>query len=125
MKKQNLFAVVGALLLSASASAAQIEYIHTGFGSGTLDGGAFGSLAPVSFTIRATGDTANIQSCGAGCLFNDNLSASIEIGSLGTFQFQTATRFFTNGTFVGFSRATIDGLDLSNMGVGSNWDQAH
>ncbi|MCE2946520.1 MAG: PEP-CTERM sorting domain-containing protein [bacterium] len=124
MTKQNLFAVVGALLLSASASAAQIDYIQTGFGTGTLDGGAFGLQAPVSFTIRATGDTANIQSCGGGCLFNDNLSASIEIGSLGTFQFLTGTRFFSVGNITGFSRDGIGGLDLYNTNVGSTWDMA-
>lgn len=124
MKKQNLFAVVGAMLLSASASAAQIDYIQTGFGSGTLGNGTFGATAPVSFTIRATGDTANIQSCGGACLFNDNLSASIEIGSLGTFQFLTGTRFFSVGNIVGFSRAGIGGLDLYNTFVGSTWDMA-
>jgi hypothetical protein len=123
MKKNRLLAVVGALLLSASASAAQIEYIQTGFGSGTLDGVAFGSLAaPVAFTIRATGDTANVQSCGVGCLFNENLSASIEIDVLGTFEFETATRFFSRNDSVGFSRGTLYGADLYNTGVGSNWD---
>ena len=123
MKKNRLLAVVGALLLSASASAAQIEYIQTGFGSGTLDGVAFGSLgAPVAFTIRATGDTVNVQSCGVRCLYNDNLSASIEIDSRGTFAFQTATRFFSRNDSVGFSRGTLYGADLYNINVGSNWD---
>ena len=123
MKKNRLLAVVGALLLSASASAAQIEYIQTGFGRGTLDGVAFGSLgAPVAFTIRATGDTVNVQSCGVRCLYNDNLSASIEIDSRGTFAFQTATRFFSRNDSVGFSRGTLYGADLYNMNVGSNWD---
>jgi hypothetical protein len=127
MKNNRLLAVVGALLLSASASAAQIEYIQTGFGSGTLDGVAFGLLAPVAFTIRATGDTANVQSCGVGCLSNDNLSASIEIDFGGTvnfrtFEFQTATRFFSRNDSVGFSRGTLYGADLYNANVGSNWD---
>ena len=123
MKNNRLLAVVGALLLSASASAAQIEYIQTGFGSGTLDGITFGSLvAPVAFTIRATGDTVNVQSCGVGCLYNDNLSASIEIDSRGTFAFQTATRFFSRNDSVGFSRGTLYGADLYNINVGSNWD---
>lgn len=123
MKKNRLLAVVGALLLSASASAAQIQYIQTGFGSGALDGVAFGSLeAPVAFTIRATADTANVQSCGVGCLSNDNLSASIEIDFLGTFAFQTVTRFFSRNDSVGFSRGTLYGADLYNVNVGSNWD---
>lgn len=124
MKTHRLFAVVGALLLSASASAAQIEYIQTGFGFGTIGNISFGTAAPAPFTIRATGDTANIQSCGGACLFNDNLSASIEIESRGTFQFVTATRFVSVGNFIGFARAGIGGFDLYNMNVGSTWDMA-
>lgn len=120
--KKYLLSLLASLLLGTSAFAAQIQYIQTGVGSGTLDGNGFGSLAPLGFTIRATGDTSTIQSCGSGCVFIDNQFASIEIATLGTFQILTPSRFFSNSGIVGFSRAGIDGTDLHNMQIGTGWD---
>lgn len=103
---------IAALLAAGSAFAVPITYVHTGSGSGTLGDHHFGDLAPVAFTINALGDTANVQSCGGGCLYNDNTSASITISGLGTFDFITPTRYFSNVGVVGFSRADSGGLDL-------------
>jgi hypothetical protein len=116
--------VLLALSVATAASAAPITYTHSGFGSGTLDGVAFGSLAPVAFTITATGDTDNIQNCSATCVFIDNDSASIEIAGLGTVDFTTATRFFSNlgNDTVGFSRAGAYGADLFNGPIVVDWD---
>lgn len=116
-----LAGIVGLLALTGAASAAPITYIHTGSGSGTLNGVAFGAAAPLSFTITGIADTANVLSCGATCIYNDNLSASIDIVGLGTFDFVTATRFFDNATVIGFSRAGLGGADLFN-GVGGPYD---
>jgi hypothetical protein len=106
--------------IAAAASAAPITYIHSGSGSGTLDGIAFGAAAPVDFTITATGDTDNIQVCGLGCLANDNISASIEIEGVGTFAFLTPTHYFSNAG-VGFSAS---GGDLFSGPFGLPWDMA-
>jgi hypothetical protein len=119
-------ALLSAIVLgiATAASAAPITYIHSGFGSGTIDGDPFGSLAPVAFTITATGDTANIQNCSATCLFIDNDSASIDIAGVGTFTFTTATRYFSNtgNDRIGFSRAGILGADLFNGPTVVDWD---
>lgn len=121
------FLVAGILLVgAATATAAPITYTHTGVGSGTLDDVPFGLAAPVEFTITATGDTENIESCVPSCLSNDNLTASITISGVGTFDFVTPTRYFRSmfGN-VGFSRSGISGEDLFNgpAGVGA-WDMA-
>jgi hypothetical protein len=109
------------LITAMAASATPITYTDTGFGSGTLNGVAFGATAPVAFTIDATGDTTNVISCGAGCLSDDNTSASITIATVGTVTFTTPTRFFDNGSEVGFSRAGIFGTDLYD-GPPLAWD---
>jgi hypothetical protein len=118
-----------ALGIASLASAAPITYTHSGFGSGTLDGISFGSLAPVAFTITAEGDTDNRQSVFSGpflaAYFIDNDSASIEIAGLGTFDFTTPTRFFSNvqNGIVGFSLAGFFGSDLFNgPDDGGGWD---
>ena len=111
-------------MCTVNANAAPITYIHTGSGSGTLDGVAFGASAPLNFTITAIGDTNNVASCSIGCIYNDNISASIHIETLGSFDFTTATRFFMNnnsGT-VGFSRAGSNGADLFNGPTLVSWD---
>lgn len=113
-------AATAVLGFAGSASATPITYVHTGSGSGSIGEVSFGALAPVAFTINATGDTANVQSCGGGCLFNDNLSASITIAGVGTFNFITPTRFFSNVGIVGFSRAS--GSDLFNGPTVVSWD---
>ena len=112
MRVRLLAGIAGLLALTGTASALPITYISTGSGSGTLGGVAFGSLAPLDFTITGIADTANVQVCAALCVYNDNLSASISIAGLGTFDFITATRFFDNNTAIGFSRAGLGGADL-------------
>lgn len=117
-------AAAAMLAMGSAAQAVEIHYTHTGFGSGTLDGTAFGAVAPVAFTITAVGDTANIASCGGACLYNDNLSASIAIAGVGSFDFITATRYFSNNGKVGFSRAGEHGQDLYNGPALVAWDMA-
>lgn len=94
--------------IATAAAAAPISYTHTGFGSGSIDGDPFGLAAPVAFTITATGDTDDIESCATGCFFIDNLTASIDIAGVGSFDFTTATRYVsnTNVDSIGFSRET-------------------
>ncbi len=113
MKKKLLtLAISGLVTLSASVSAAPISFVFTGFGSGTLDSLSFG---PSQFTITETSDTANIESCGAGCFSLDSISASITIDTIGTLNFLSGTRTFANTGLVGFSRATTFGFDLYNV----------
>jgi hypothetical protein len=112
--------LVGAVSV-VPAAAVPITYVHTGFGSGNLAGVEFGALAPVAFTITSVGDTDNIASCGAGCLNNFNITASIEIAGLGTFDFITVTRYFENVGVVGFSRGGPDLFDGPDL---SGWDMA-
>jgi hypothetical protein len=122
MFKRIALVAVLALGAATAASAAPITYTHSGFGSGSIDGIDFGALAPVAFTITAVGDTDNIESCGVGCFFIHNDSASIDIASAGTFDFVTATRFFsnTNVSIVGFSRSS--GADLFDGPSIAGWD---
>ena len=121
--KKSLLCAAATLFASAAACAAPIQFIQTGFGAGTLDGVAFGNLAPVAFTIRATSDTANVQSCGANCVTLVNQSATIEIGTLGTFGILSATRFFSVPTAIGFSRSGVSQSDLYNLSSANNaWD---
>ena len=124
MKK--LFSIIFLLLsISSAASAAIITYKHEGTGAGSIGGTAFSASA---FTITATADTANIQSCGGVCLSNDHLSATITIDGVGTFTFSTGTRtFFNNDNVVGFSRASTGGADLFNgptSALLSGWNMA-
>ena len=109
-----------ALLASAlNVFASPITFIFTGSGSGTLAGNAFGAATPVSFTITGIADTANVVSCGAGCLFVDHASASINITGVGSLTFLTGTRtFFNDGSdTVGFSRSGTGGADLYDSGA--------
>ena len=99
MRSTRLFLLTVLLVGAVSvvpAAAVPITYVHTGFGSGTLDGVEFGALAPLAFTITAVGDTDNITSCGALCLSNVNITASIAITGLGSFDFITPTHYFEN-----------------------------
>jgi hypothetical protein len=102
------------------AAAVPITYYLEGFGVASIDGVPFGLR---SFVINAMGDTDNVESCGGGCLSNDNLWATIGMEGIGTFTFITGTRFFSNlDGGVGFSRAGIDGFELV-FGPGlSGWD---
>jgi hypothetical protein len=110
------------LLLAGSAGevlAAPITITHTGTGSGTLDGNPFG---PSEFEINATGDTANVQDCGAPCVFIDLDAVSIDITGVATVTLTTGTRYFANVGIVGFSRAGPLGLDLYNGPLVGVWD---
>lgn len=115
------------LLLSvctANVNAETITFTHTGSGAGTLNEVTFGIGAPLNFTISAVGDTDDIVSIG-DVLYINNISASIYIDTLGSFDFTTATRFFVTNSIniVGFSHAGDNGADLFN-GPGSfpYWD---
>ena len=114
--------------IASLASAAPITYTHSGFGSGSLDGVAFGSLAPVAFTITAHGDTDNREDAFGGpfliAYFINNDDASIEIEGVGTFAFTTPTRYFSNveNGIVGFSLAGAFGSDLFNGPTAGGWD---
>jgi hypothetical protein len=122
--------LLSALVLGAASLAAAdpITYTHTGVGSGTLDGVAFGVGAPVPFTITAHGDTDNRQLILIGPFqrgfFIDNDSASIAIEGVGSFAFTTPTRFFSNTSIglVGFSRAGATGSDLFDGPGLIGWD---
>jgi hypothetical protein len=116
--------VLGLLLVASVASAAPITYTHTGFGSGTFGTLTFGDLAPVSFTITASGDTANRAAIDTGAWYIDNDFASITLDGLGTYVFVTPTRYFVNNGTVGFSRAGLNGADLYDgpYGAVGAWD---
>ena len=104
-----LFSVMSALAVSA----ANISFLHQTLDArGTIDGNVFGTS---EVFIRATGDTANIQTIG-DVSFIDHASAEIEIVGIGTFQLATGTRTFVNRglDLVGFSRAGAGGSDLLN-----------
>ena len=122
--------LLSALVLGTASLAAAdpITYTHTGFGSGTLDGVAFGVGTPVAFTITAQGNTDNRQLILIGPFprgfFIDNDSASIAIEGVGSFAFTTPTRFFSNTSIglVGFSRAGAAGSDLFDGPGLFGWD---
>ncbi len=98
---------LGIAATGTELSAVPITYIFTGEGSGSLDGTSFG---PSDFTITGISDTTDVQFVGFYSV--DNISASIDISGLGTFDIETGTREFLGGDEVGFSRAGLDGLDL-------------
>lgn len=112
-----------AVLTPAIAAADVLTFIHTGNGSGTLNGVPF----PASnFTITSTGDTNNRQSFGSGW-FIDHSSSSINIQGVGNLTVLTPTRTFVNnpGQIVGYSRAGSNGADLYNgptNAVFGTWD---
>ncbi|RMH13864.1 MAG: hypothetical protein D6695_02810 [Planctomycetota bacterium] len=113
---------IAAAVCAAPALAAPIEFTHFGSGSGTIDGVSFST----TFTITAVGNTDDRVDIGFG-YFIDHLSASITIGSIGTYDFITATRTFVNNSnqIVGFSRAGISGADLFNGPIDpffASWD---
>ncbi len=116
---RRVFAAATLLALAASLQAAEVRYRHSGTGSGLLDGLSFEATR---FTITALADTAGIASCGGACLFNPNLSATITIDGVGSFDFLAATRYFSNIGTVGFSRAGEGGLDLFDGPRLLDWD---
>lgn len=104
---------LGALGFVANVQAVPISFSHTGTGSGSIGTTNFSNAF---FTINESADTTFRQDCGTGgaCFFIDDQTASITIGSLGTFSFVTATRTFVDQdlTLAGFARAGADGADL-------------
>ena len=108
MQKTFIFLLL--LVTSAIANAVPITFIHSGNGSGTIDGVAF-TDSDVVFT--ATGNTDDRISSG-GTFIIDHLTASVEISGVGVFDFVTGTNTYVNNTVesVGFSRAP--GPDLFN-----------
>ena len=122
----GLLAVVMVLVLGINAHAIEIEFTHTGIGSGTLAGNGFFDCA---FTIIALGDTDNRQAAGS-LWWIPHDSASISIESLGLFEFNVYTATFVeNYTLTaGLCRSDAGGdydMDLydgpSNALLG-NWD---
>ena len=87
------------------STADPITFVHTGSGRGTLAGAEFGTMAPLPFTIAATGDTDDRRGFDGG-VFIDHLTASISIDGLGDFDLVTETRTFVNNSvgLVAFSR---------------------
>jgi hypothetical protein len=109
--------IASTLGVACVSSAAPINFIHEGFGSGTLDGVAFSA----AFTITAVADTSDRnQLVFGGAPYGwdiEHTSAAIDIDGLGSFDFITGTRTFVNndGPVVGFSRSNDDGgSDLFN-----------
>lgn len=115
------FAFVFGLVLVVAAKASTITFTDVTTASGTIGSTSFvGDL----ITISAVADTSDIVPIGGGFFVDDN-SASITIGSLGTFTFTTGTRFFVDGGEVGFSRSSATGADLidgPNNSAFSSWD---
>jgi hypothetical protein len=121
----TLLCAAAALFFPVPSSAGLIVLTHTGTGSidGSLGGGNFSTT---SFTITATGNTAQRDTFDDG-YFIDHASASITIDGQGTFDFTTPTRTFVNNTLgiVGFARAGAIGDDLYDgptNSVFSTWD---
>lgn len=96
-------------VVSGSVFAGPIQFIYTGTGSGTSNGNAFSNAA---FTITETADTSSRQSCGPGCFFIDDTTASINIVGFGALTLVTKTKTSISGNEVFFSRATFTGSDL-------------
>lgn len=108
--------------LSASVSAIPIQFIYTGTGSGSIGATTFTGTA---FTISESSDTSNLVSCGAGCNFINDNSATITLAGIGTFSFSTGLRTFDSNGFVGLSRAGSSGSDLiDTFNVGAAYNMA-
>lgn len=106
------------LTTAMQASAAMVTSIHTGHGSGTIDGEAFDA----DFAITTFADTSTITSCGDTCLTNMNLGVTIYIDSIGVFSFITPTNYIADESGIAFTRA--DGTSLFESPTDSAWDMA-
>ena len=97
--RTRVFTLIACIGVFAINSFAQfISMTHTGVGSGTIGGTPF---ANKTFTITDVASTASRVSFGGGYTIVD-LSASISIAEVGTFQFTSGTR-----TFVKIGRAHV------------------
>ena len=99
------------IMIAFAANASPIVFTDVTTASGTIGSTSFTNEL---ITISAVADTSNILPFGGGFSL-DNSSASVTIGSLGTFTFITGTRFFVSQTSVpptvGFSHSSL-GIDL-------------
>ncbi len=111
-------------VITSSAFAAPIKFIHTGIGSGSIGGTAFTEAA---FTITSLGDTDNRSSGAAGVFALVHDTSSIDIDGVGTFALTSDTRTFVSNTLelVGYAQAVADFGDLidgPNDAALSSWD---
>jgi hypothetical protein len=102
MNPAILAVLVAFALLPSIANAVPITFIHTGVGSGTLNGVPF---ADADFTITSTGDTNN-RNAPFPAFTIEHSASSIAISEVGIFAFLTPTRTFVNSviTIADFSR---------------------
>jgi hypothetical protein len=97
--------------------------VHTGIGSGSIDGADF---SDTQFTITSIGDTDDLIDL-PGIYFIQHISSVIELDGVGTFDLISDTRTFVNSSseLVGYSRAGDSELDLFNGPTNSafaTWD---
>ena len=110
-------------VITSSAFAAPIKFIHTGIGSGSIGGTAFTEAA---FTITSFGDTDN-RTSGTGIFALVHDTSIIHIDGVGTFALTSGTRTFVNNSneIVGYAQAGADLADLfdgPNDATFSSWD---
>lgn len=115
--RSSVLAIVLVAGLASAAPAAQIQYIFTGLGTGSIGQTSF---TRAKFTIISNADTSGIFSSGTLSQVNAS-SATIDIEGVGSATFLIATRVFLNKPFsgnatVGFSRTdATGGLDLYDL----------
>ena len=107
-------ALVGLAVSASAANAAMITFIHTGIGSGTLDGVPFSNA---QFSITAVGDTDNLSQVFSHFSSIAHASASITIQGIGTIDFvtPTATAVNNNLQIAAFARDLGGGI-ISDLG---------
>jgi hypothetical protein len=108
--RRSVLSIVLVAGLASTASAAQIQYIFTGLGTGSIGQTSF---TRAKFTIISNADTSGIFSSGTLSQVNAS-SATIDIEGVGSATFLIATRVFLNKPFsgnatVGFSRTEANG----------------
>ena len=105
------------------ANAMPIGFTFSGSGSGFIGSNQLNNAA---FIIRQEADTADITSCGPGCLYVDATSTSIEIQNLGEVSFITRTHVFIvrdgSRDFLGLGRSGLAGTDLYGNFVVNGYD---
>ena len=128
--RNNLFIVLAACLICGRISpAAPVTFTYSGNDSGSINGVAF---EPRNFVITGHGSTDNRELVRIGVnepfgWFIDHTDAKIAIDGFPVLHFVSATRSFVNtdNGVVGFSRGTVDGLDLYTGWLNpifKNWD---
>jgi hypothetical protein len=128
---KNLLTLIVCALVYQSATAAPIQFIHSGVGSGTIGGTPFQDAA---FVFEALADTDDRGICSIDekgqpdCFTLEHQSATVEIDGLGTFAFVSGTRTFTSLELrmIGFSRGENEGshdlYDGPRNDVFSSWN---